>query len=351
MKEELINRYIYAVTKNLPEQQRSDIDKELHGLIEDMLDERTAGQEVTRTDVEAVLVELGNPAELADKYRGYRRSLIGPALLPFYFTVVKIVVASIALSMLIVFMITTISDPTQVLKAFIDSLLSFIFTGLQGFAVVTLVFAVIDYFAQGDLLKQEPKQWKPADLPPVPDYRNHIGRFDPILSIIFIVIFTALFTFSVELFGVWTVGTGSAVTVVPFFDPAMFSRFILFIWIAAGINILFQIFKLILGRWSVGLVLLGIFSSLVQFALALFMFAERAIWNASFMRELSQTGLAPVSSDFYQMIDNIWERTTDGVVYLIGVVLVIEVITLVIKVVQIRRHSWNGQSPASTTAK
>ena len=37
---DLINRYIYAVTQKLPESQRADIEKELHGLIEDMLEDR-----------------------------------------------------------------------------------------------------------------------------------------------------------------------------------------------------------------------------------------------------------------------------------------------------------------------
>lgn len=36
---EQIDRYIYAVTKRLPQLQRDDIAEELHGLIEDMLDE------------------------------------------------------------------------------------------------------------------------------------------------------------------------------------------------------------------------------------------------------------------------------------------------------------------------
>ena len=34
---EMVERYIYAVTKKLPEKQRSDIEQELRSLIEDML--------------------------------------------------------------------------------------------------------------------------------------------------------------------------------------------------------------------------------------------------------------------------------------------------------------------------
>ena len=61
MKNELIARYVYAVTRELPENQRLDIDKELRSLIEDMLDERCSGSDPAITDIEAVLSELGNP--------------------------------------------------------------------------------------------------------------------------------------------------------------------------------------------------------------------------------------------------------------------------------------------------
>jgi hypothetical protein len=37
---EMIDRYVYAVTKRLPEKQREDVSDELRGLIEDMLEAR-----------------------------------------------------------------------------------------------------------------------------------------------------------------------------------------------------------------------------------------------------------------------------------------------------------------------
>lgn len=41
---DLINRYIYAVTQKLPESQRADIEKELQGLVEDMLEDQGSRQ-------------------------------------------------------------------------------------------------------------------------------------------------------------------------------------------------------------------------------------------------------------------------------------------------------------------
>src|SRR5659263_187062 len=97
---ELIERYIYAVTRHLPEKQREDIAKELRGLIEDMLSQR-AEAHASDTDIEAVLIELGEPSALASKYSGKPRYLIGPEIFETYIMVLKIVLIAIAFGMLV----------------------------------------------------------------------------------------------------------------------------------------------------------------------------------------------------------------------------------------------------------
>ena len=79
MHQDLIERYIYAVIKTLPTRMREDVERELHSLISDMLEERCQDMPSTEHDVLVVLTELGRPAELAAKYRPERASyLIGP---------------------------------------------------------------------------------------------------------------------------------------------------------------------------------------------------------------------------------------------------------------------------------
>lgn len=75
---EMVDRYIYAVIQRLPQPQREDIAEELRSLIEDMLEERVHGRGITNKDEEEVLMELGNPKHLAQKYRGGKRYLISP---------------------------------------------------------------------------------------------------------------------------------------------------------------------------------------------------------------------------------------------------------------------------------
>ena len=60
--------------------QRADIQRELNSLIADMLEERSQGGAVSKSDVEGVLLELGHPDMLASKYRGQKRYFIGPSV-------------------------------------------------------------------------------------------------------------------------------------------------------------------------------------------------------------------------------------------------------------------------------
>ena len=73
---ELIDRYIYHVTRRLPFKDREEVGAELRSTIFDML-----GNKRSDTDIMAVLNELGSPAALAGKYRRAPRFLMtSPAL-------------------------------------------------------------------------------------------------------------------------------------------------------------------------------------------------------------------------------------------------------------------------------
>lgn len=160
---EVIDRYIYAVTQRLPEQQREDIKRELQSLIEDMLEERIPAGQASKEDVESVLLELGHPNELAAKYRGYERYLIGPMLLDTYLTTLKIVLASIVIGLSVVFV-------------------PFIFEGVNPVSI--------------------------------PDAKMKINRSGPILGIFFTIVIMAICFYLTDLLGIWRYHDG-VLTAVP----------------------------------------------------------------------------------------------------------------------------------------
>jgi hypothetical protein len=76
----LVDRYVFTALRRVPEQQRSDIDRELRASIDDAVDARVEAGEARDAAIERTLLELGDPDRLADSYAGRSNYLIGPEL-------------------------------------------------------------------------------------------------------------------------------------------------------------------------------------------------------------------------------------------------------------------------------
>ena len=86
-----VDRYISEVGDRLPAKQRTDIETELRSLILDALEGRTGKTvDFSEEDELAVLQEFGRPEEVAQRYAGTPRYLIGPRLYPTYLVVLRI---------------------------------------------------------------------------------------------------------------------------------------------------------------------------------------------------------------------------------------------------------------------
>lgn len=74
----LTDRYIHAVVRTLPEQQRTDVAAELRAAIADQCDARLAAGESPAAAERAVLTDLGDPDALAAAYGDRPLHLVGP---------------------------------------------------------------------------------------------------------------------------------------------------------------------------------------------------------------------------------------------------------------------------------
>ena len=158
----LTDRYVWAVVRLLPEEQRPEIDRELHELIAEMTDARQdAAPTLDPDQVEhAVLTELGDPSRIASRYVEQPRALVSHEVFPEYLRVLKLV-AFIAVPI-----VTTIAvigeafadDPSAF--GFIGAVLGAVFsTGIQVAFWVTLVYAFADRWKTS---------WTTDDLPDLP---------------------------------------------------------------------------------------------------------------------------------------------------------------------------------------
>ncbi len=81
-----LDKYIADVKSYLPWKNRNDIAEELRANLSEKLSDQVAdsGAEPTEESEIATLSEFGHPLRVAAQYQGVQRSLIGPALYPFY---------------------------------------------------------------------------------------------------------------------------------------------------------------------------------------------------------------------------------------------------------------------------
>ncbi|MFF2885942.1 HAAS signaling domain-containing protein [Paenibacillus sp. NPDC057967] len=339
---ELIVRYVHAVISKLPVEQRDDIEKELRGLIEDMLEERTGhdNESADTAEIEAVLLELGPPAELAAKYSGRNRYLIGPGLFDSYVRVLKVVGMAIVIAMSVVLVIDMLqpvgSNPVTAFSGiFARWIGSIIEAVMQGFVWVTVIFAVLEYKGVKDSGKK--KAWQPSDLPPIPSSELQIKRSEPIVSIIFTVLFTAIFISLPEWIGVHISHSGEYYH-VPLFNVEILKSYAPLIWGSAALLVLKEILKLVAGKWSKGLIVYHIIISVLVFIAALILFADSTIWNGQFVLQLQEIARQLADGKDFGSVLSVWNNVTANVIYFIVLFFLIDLALLLYKAYKLRTY-------------
>ncbi len=244
----LIERYVYDVTRRLPEKMRDDVSRELRSNIEDMLSDEPNDEEIER-----VLTEMGSPAKLAVGYHPKPRYLISPELFDDYMTVLKVVAVTLTALLAAIavfkFVFSNMDGVTvgETLLAVLTSFLSGAFNGIvQSFFWVTVIFALVDYFGRKDF-----PSWTPKSLPEIPyNKKALIKRGDAMANLMFTILFTLVFligTLREPQFIAWY-EIGMPPT--PLFDPAIVQRFLpLYIFVLLLLTVVTAV-KVLKGRWT-----------------------------------------------------------------------------------------------------
>lgn len=279
MNQDLIERYLYAVTKRMPRKQREDVSQELRGLIDDMLAERCGGLTPTEKDVRVVLTELGTPQELSEKYdENETRCLIGQPYYGTYVFVMKIVMICTAVGLTLSSAILQIMEP-QVWYAAVGQWLSMLWQGLlTAFAIVTALFA---FFYQKGIRIREPFSFD--DLPPVPKKNQEIPKWECIVGIGISVVFTTVFLAAPQIFCVILRGSRW----IPIFDAAVIHStwYIILLFAACGISR--ELVKLMEGRYNKTVMLAVAAADVISAVLSFWWLAGFPLVNPEFTVEIS----------------------------------------------------------------
>ena len=158
---DLLDRYLAAVARGLPDRQRADIVAELRDelLTKVEIKEEAAGRPLEREELEAVLLEFGHPLIVAGRYRKVQH-LVGPEIFPLWWAALKVTLGVVAGIYLVVAIVRATFTPVDPLA---DTKIPDLFWALvTAFGAVTAVAVVIERFD----LQRYVYQWRPRQLPP-----------------------------------------------------------------------------------------------------------------------------------------------------------------------------------------
>ncbi|MCM3633827.1 HAAS signaling domain-containing protein [Paenibacillus camelliae] len=285
---ELIDRYVYAVTEQLPEDMKEDVRKELRGNIEDMLPD-----DYTEEDVKAVLEELGNPWKIAEEYQPKKRYLIGPALYSKYFTVLKLVagivmtvVAAVTIMGWVFTPLTEGDGPSSYAEMFSELIWVTVQGGLQAALWVTFAFVAIEreWFGitgkiEGVSMTDDP--WSVSDLPTIPVQSKKIPRTGTIFSIIFTMLVTAVVYFQPELIGVF-IRDSEGFTIYSLLETDRLQAYLPFILLLALFQMILFVWKYIVQYWNLRLWAVHTIASVLISILLIVMANDTALISDAF---------------------------------------------------------------------
>lgn len=323
---ETIERYIYAVTRRLPTKAQEEVKLELRGLIEDLLAERVQGREVDENDVNEVLVELGNPENLAREYGGEERYLIGPSLFDSYLNILKTVGSIVLAVVQTAVVIQALISPVGIVEFIVTFLGSLVSAGVQVFVWVTLIFAAVERFGKEELGMTKATEWSPDLLRKIPDPKSQIGLTDPIFGIAFSLLFLVMYLIP-QRFGVLQIGgTSTTLILVPVVNSAATARFLPFFLGFTGLTIAKEVCKLVWRTWNKKIAVISLVCNMGAIAFAHQIFTKPEFWNPGFIQQLAQNNL-PEASGASEILQWLWPLLTTRFIYVIVIAYVVDTIS------------------------
>ena len=274
---ELTDRYVGATLRTIPDKQKADIEAELRASIDDAIEARVADGEGVGSAERQVLTDLGDPDRLAADYTDRPTYLIGPDHFFDYKRLVTTLLVTVVPIVMVVIGVIQVIGGGDAADVFGDVI------GVGVSLVVHVVFwtTLVFYLIERSDEKPPASGWSLSDLPSASS-AGQIELGDAIGSVVVLVFAIAALIFSRTVSPV-TDSDGSA---VPIFAPAMWDFWIPFLVGVLLAEVVFELVKYRVGRWTWPLASVNLALNVAFAAPAIYLLATDQLLNPAFFDEL-----------------------------------------------------------------
>lgn len=259
----LTDRYVHAVTRRLPHGQRAIVGDQLRSEIGAAVESETARGAETGAAETAVLARMGDPDRRAAEIGGWPGYLIGPAWFFDYRRLMIVVLAAVGPSVFGALVLAQALAGQSFWESMLSSLSVAFSVTVQVAFWITVAFAVIERVARGHP-KAAGEGWDVSDLPLIPTAR--VGLGETIFAVLAYLLFIGLVVWQRN---VWVVETAGGEP-LPVLNPALWSFWIPWFLLLAGLEMAFALSAYAVGRWTWSLAWVNVALNLA--------FAVPAVW-------------------------------------------------------------------------
>ena len=239
----LLDRYIDAAMRTVPEKQRGDVATELRTSIADQIDGRVEAGEPHDVAERAVLTELGDPDALAAGYTDRPLWLVGPRYYLEWWRLLKVLWAIVPVCAAFgVALGQTLAGAG--FGAIVGSVVSVVIAVIVhvGFWV-TLVFVILERTGHETM---DPSPWTPEKLP---EPKASGATFaDMVVGLVFLALGVGAVLW--DHFVGWPVGDGRTMSLL---DPALWPWWITGLFVVMALAAVLAVAVHAAGRWTAGL--------------------------------------------------------------------------------------------------
>jgi hypothetical protein len=160
---DLIDRYLAAVRRDLPAAKADDIIAELRDDLMTRKEDReeALGRALAKDETSALLRDIGHPLMVASRYRKHQY-LIGPDGFPFYLATMRIVLLVVGAVLIAIGVARILLGDQDLVQALLQTWASVWGAAVTSFAIVTIVFAVLE---RNGFPAEHLAAWVPDQLP------------------------------------------------------------------------------------------------------------------------------------------------------------------------------------------